>query len=193
LYFQAPENALLWEERFLKIMERLQKELNGDGFAVYYAAGRSYGDVSAEAMFQDMDKLSIGVTMMFIFMQLVLSKFSWVEIRLILGLMGLLSVGMAFVAGAGLCSFLGVSYGPVHTSLPFLLMGLGVDDMFVMMAGWRKVQSTHSDLALPEKMGMMLRHAGTSITVTSLTDIVAFVVGATTVSYLFQLYKCTTE
>lgn len=96
--------------------------------------------------------------------------------------MGLLSVGMAFIAGAGICSLLGISYGPVHTSLPFLLMGLGVDDMFVMMAGWRKVQALHSDLTLPEKMAMMLRHAGTSITVTSLTDICAFIVGGTTVS-----------
>jgi Niemann-Pick C1 protein len=77
----ASEGVLLWEQRFLEIMERLQSELSADGVQVYYAAGRSYGDVSAKAMFQDMDKLTIGITMMFIFMQLVLSKFSWVELR----------------------------------------------------------------------------------------------------------------
>lgn len=41
----------------------------------------SYGDISAEAMFSDMDKLAVGVIIMFIYMQIVLSKFSWTEIR----------------------------------------------------------------------------------------------------------------
>lgn len=76
---------------------------------------------------------------------------------------------------------LGISYGPVHTSLPFLLMGLGVDDIFVMMACWRKIQGTHADKTKEEGMGLMLQHAGASISVTSFTDIVAFLVGSFTV------------
>lgn len=50
-----------------------------------------------------------------------------------------------------------------------------------MMACYRKVQSSTFDKTLPERMGLMLKHAGASITVTSLTDMVAFLVGATTV------------
>lgn len=96
-----------------------------------------------------------------------------------LGSMGLFSVGMAFVTACGICSLLGVKYGPVHTSLPFLLMGLGVDDMFVMMACWRKIQFKEVDI--PERIGLMLSHAGASITVTSVTDIAAFLIGSITV------------
>lgn len=92
---------------------------------------------------------------------------------------------MAFVSAIGLCSYLGISYGPVHTSLPFLLMGLGIDDMFVIMASWQKVQREHSlpgdPATLPERMGMMLQMAGSSITITSFTDVVAFVIGSITV------------
>lgn len=99
--------------------------------------------------------------------------------------MGLLSVGMAFIASIGLCSFLGIPYGPVHTSLPFLLMGLGVDDMFVMMACWKKVQNEHRSprdpKSMPERIGLMLQMAGSSITITSFTDIVAFGIGSITV------------
>lgn len=76
---------------------------------------------------------------------------------------------------------LGVSYGPVHTSLPFLMLGLGVDDIFVMMACWRQTQVKHYRSSIPEKMALMLQHAGTSITVTSFTDVVAFAIGASTV------------
>lgn len=96
-----------------------------------------------------------------------------------LGSMGLFSVGMAFVCACGICSLLGVKYGPIHTSLPFLLMGLGVDDMFVMMACWRKIQFKEVDI--PERIGLMLSHAGASITVTSVTDIAAFLIGSITV------------
>lgn len=91
-------------------------------------------------------------------------------------------MGMGFISGCGICSLLGVSYGPVHTSLPFLLMGLGVDDIFVMMACWRKIRETNSNDPKEERFGLMLQHAGASITVTSITDIVAFLVGGLTVS-----------
>ncbi|XP_035775946.1 NPC1-like intracellular cholesterol transporter 1 [Anopheles albimanus] len=175
------ENAALWEETFLKIAAKAKREHSTNETDIYYTAGRSYGDISEESMFKDMDKLVYGGIIMFIYMQLVLSKFSWTEFRIILGSVGLMSVGMGFIAGCGLVAASGVSYGPVHTSLPFLLMGLGVDDMFVMMACYRKVRKANPDLLLPERMGLMLQHAGASITVTSLTDIVAFVVGSITV------------
>lgn len=95
--------------------------------------------------------------------------------------MGLLSIVMAFISAIGICSVMGVSYGPVHTSLPFLMMGLGVDDIFVLMACWRQIEIKYDRHAIPEKMALMLQHAGASITVTSFTDVVAFAIGASTV------------
>lgn len=99
--------------------------------------------------------------------------------------MGLTCVGMSFLSAMGLCSILGISYGPVHTSLPFLLMGLGIDDIFVMMACWQKVQSEHKTprdpRSMPDRMGLMLQMAGSSITITSFTDVVAFVIGSITI------------
>lgn len=137
-----------------------------------------------------------------------------------LGGLGLLCVGMAFVAAIGICSFFGISYGPVHTSrtkfslsfdhklyftifatfvllilVPFLLMGLGVDDIFVLMACWRRIQSELQPLkhaeSIPERMGLMLKTAGASITVTSFTDIVAFSVGSITVPKIIS--NCTID
>lgn len=176
------EDSMLWEAAFLDRLHLIKDEKpEEEGSIMYYAAGRSYGDISADSMFKDIDKLVFGGVIMFIYMQLVLSKFSWTEFRIMLGSIGLLSVGMGFVAGCGIVALIGVSYGPVHTCLPFLLMGLGVDDIFVMMACYRKIHDTHANLPLAERMGLTLKHAGASITVTSLTDIVAFAVGSFTV------------
>lgn len=111
---------------------------------------------------------------------------------MLFGGFGLMSVGMAFVSAIGLCSMLGVPYGPVHTSLPFLLMGLGVDDIFVLMSCWRQVESMHTGCSIPEKVGLTMKHAGASITVTSITDVVAFLIGASTVRVIYFMAKIKT-
>ena len=59
--------------------------------------------------------------------------------------------------------------------------GIGVDDMFVIVGSMKSLSDEQKKLPLHERIGRTLRHAGASITVTSLTDIVAFFIGATTV------------
>ena len=44
----------------------------------------------------------------------------------------MLSIGLAIIGSIGLSSAFGVFYGPVNSVLPFLLLGIGVDDMFVV-------------------------------------------------------------
>ncbi|XP_037924003.1 NPC intracellular cholesterol transporter 1-like isoform X3 [Hermetia illucens] len=172
-------DGLAWEDGFLKTMNLLRDQIEDNETKVYFEAAKSFGDISEATMFQDTDKLIIGISVMFIYIQVVLSKFSWVELRISLGSVALLSVGLAFISACGICSILGISYGPVHASLPFLLMGLGVDDLFVMMACWREVKD--KNLSIEQRIALMLKHAGASITVTSFTDVIAFLVGAFTI------------
>merc|ERR1719284_1554182 len=79
----------------------------------------------------------------------------------------------------GLSSMLGYAYTPMHAMLPFLCLGIGIDDMFVIVQCWSNLRLDGTP-SIEEKMGLSLRHAGVSITVTSLTDIFAFGVGAVT-------------
>lgn len=62
-------------------MKQTQKNISASETKMFYNAGRSFGDISSATMFQDMDKLFIGGTLMFIYMEIVLSKFSWTEFR----------------------------------------------------------------------------------------------------------------
>ncbi|XP_077288110.1 NPC intracellular cholesterol transporter 1-like [Arctopsyche grandis] len=176
----ASETALLWENMFLDVM-KTNTSLKNPHFDVYYEAGRSFGDLSNDSMFQDAGKLIIGIGLMFFYIQLILSKFNWVEVKFTLGSVGLLCVGLALLVSCGICSVIGIPFGPVHNSLPFLLMGLGIDDMFIMKACWEQLDEYERTLPLPDQIGLMLQHAGASIIVTSFTDIVAFSVGAITV------------
>ncbi|XP_031339796.1 protein patched homolog 3-like isoform X2 [Photinus pyralis] len=181
----ASLDALEWENGFNALLANISK--NGTELGIYYSAARSFGDLTAESMFQDMDILVVGVAIMIFYVQFVISKFNCVEARIVLGYMGLLSVGMACIVACGLCSLVGISYGPVHTSLPFLLMGLGVDDMFVITACWEELAS-ETKLSLEQRIGYMLKHAGVSITVTTVTDVMAFLIGSSTILPSLQSY-----
>lgn len=84
---QATEDVFEWEAEFLKAAKYSADELirhethdHGDlGF--WFEAARSFGDVSASTMFQDISKLVIGILMMSLYVQIILSKFNWVEWR----------------------------------------------------------------------------------------------------------------
>lgn len=54
------------------------------------------------------------------------------------------------------------------------LQGIGIDDTFVMLAGWRR---TPAKMPVAERMGHMMSEAAVSITITSLTDLFSFWIG----------------
>lgn len=54
--------------------------------------------------------------------------------------------------------------------------------MFVILSCWDDLNEEEEKLPLPEKIGLMLKHAGVSITITSFTDVIAFVIGSSTVN-----------
>ena len=57
------------------------------------------------------------------------------------------------------------------------IAGIGVDDMFVMLAAWRQ---TNFRLTVPERMGAAFSEAATSITITSLTNALSIGIGVAT-------------
>jgi Niemann-Pick C1 protein len=90
---------------------------------------------------------------------------------------------LSTLAGFGISSALGLFYGPVHSLLPFVLLGIGVDDAFVIVNAFNRERgSVHrkqeTDDMLVERCARGLSRAGASITVTSMTDLVAFAISS---------------
>uniref|UniRef100_A0A1Y1L628 Uncharacterized protein n=1 Tax=Photinus pyralis TaxID=7054 RepID=A0A1Y1L628_PHOPY len=75
----ASLDALEWENGFNALLANISK--NGTELGIYYSAARSFGDLTAESMFQDMDILVVGVAIMIFYVQFVISKFNCVEAR----------------------------------------------------------------------------------------------------------------
>lgn len=69
---------------------------------------------------------------------------------------------------------------------PFLMLGIGIDDTFVMLAAWRRT-SPHK--SVPERMGETYSEAAVSITITSVTDMLSFWVGVITPFPCVQIFS----
>ena len=69
-------------------------------------------------------------------------------------------------------------FGPVHSLLPFILLGIGVDDAFVIVNAFNRERkgprSSEDNEDLAKRCAKAMARAGASITVTSMTDLVAF-------------------
>lgn len=89
---------------------------------------------------QDADLLGIGYAIVFVFVQVILSKRNnCVEHRFLLSVMGIACIGMGVAVSYGFCSALGFSFTPPHKVLPFLFLGIGIDDMFVIIQCWNNM------------------------------------------------------
>ncbi|XP_067679237.1 patched domain-containing protein 3-like [Haliotis asinina] len=166
-----------WELQLIEIGKNGHSDLTGS----YVFTRRSFSDEGGNAIQGDVTLLSAGYFILIIFVITVLGRFNLVEQRIGLAFAGILCVGLSILVSFGLASLVGAEYGPLHSILPFLLLGIGVDDMFVIIGALNNLTPEEMDLEIPEKVGRVLRHAGVSVTVTSLTDIVAFAIGASTI------------
>lgn len=64
--------------------------------------------------------------------------------------------------------------------LPFILLGIGVDDLFVILRSLEEVDERHPGIAMDLRFRKVLNGAGLSVSVTSLSNIAAFTMGSLT-------------
>ncbi|XP_062583779.1 protein patched homolog 1-like isoform X2 [Saccostrea cucullata] len=165
-----------WEEKAVETAKNLQEA----GIQVYYFSSFSRSEEGGGAIRKDVSLLSAGYVLVIVYLFIVFGRLNCVEQRIGLSLAGIIVIGMSIGFSFGFSSAAGWKYGPLHSILPFLLLGIGVDDMFVIVGSYQSLSHHELGLPLPQRMGKLLRHAGVSILVTSVTDILAFGIGATT-------------
>ena len=93
------------------------------------------------------------------------------------GVSGILNIGLAVVAAYGLAGYIGLLFTPLMSILPFIMLGVGVDGMFVLQAA---LDATDKDAPMELRMGETMRHGGLSVAVASITNFGAFMIGSNT-------------
>ncbi|CAM1305601.1 daf-6 (predicted) [Pycnogonum litorale] len=163
----------LWEKQFLKEMKNLnlteakvarfvsdtiEAELEGNSLAVIPLLGFS----------------SILVV---VFTFLALSMSDAVRSKPFLGCLGVLSAMLGTAAAFGLLCYVGLEFIIINMAAPFLMLGIGMDDTYVMLSAWRK---TKLQDPVEVRMATMFSEAAVSITITSITDMLSFIIGIAT-------------
>jgi predicted RND superfamily exporter protein len=87
------------------------------------------------------------------------------------------SIFFAYVEAIGLGTYFGLEVNDVVAVLAFLLLGIGVDDMYVLVQTIEQTPATHDVSA---RINYMMKHAGVAISITSFTSLFSFAVSATT-------------
>ena len=90
-------------------------------------------------------------------------------------------VGLIIGNTMGLMGHLGVPNAQLHNSLYFLLLGLGVDDAFVLASEFGRRTMLHPELSMAERVARAACSGGMSVLVTPATDVLALLVGVTSV------------
>lgn len=117
--------------------------------------------------------MSIGVMCLCVYVVLILGKFHPVHSKTVLAVSGLLSVIFAYVEAIGLSHYVNLRATAMHQLIPFLVLGVGLDDMFVIVASVREKELVEG-ADVKKLMRRVMKKAGVSITVTSVTSAVAF-------------------
>ena len=74
-----------------------------------------------------------------------------VEQRAYLAIIGLTSIGIGIGTCYGFSSLLGFPSTPVHSILPFLLLGIGIDNMFVIVQSFSNLKEFEKNMDLPKR------------------------------------------
>eukprot|EP00095_Tigriopus_kingsejongensis_P012251 snap_masked-scaffold472_size162276-processed-gene-0.4 protein:Tk12251 transcript:snap_masked-scaffold472_size162276-processed-gene-0.4-mRNA-1 annotation:"hypothetical protein DAPPUDRAFT_306990" len=173
------EVTLEFESELLKAL-RAPKVHADPNIVVYLNVARSFNDLSEKVINTDVLLFGVGFGIVFIYVQLSLGKLNLVEQRPFLSAVGIGCIALTVFTSYGLCSLMGFVFSPMHNIIPFLLLGIGIDDMFVICQSLDNLPPDPS-LTVETRVALAMKHAGVAITVTSITDVAVFAIGASTV------------
>ncbi|CAH1251725.1 PTCHD3 [Branchiostoma lanceolatum] len=170
----ADRRSEAWEGAFLENMAAF----SSDVIAVTWSTSHSLETEIAEMATRAVPNLAAyTVSMLLAFAVLSCVMRDPVRSKPFLGMVGVLGAGMAVMATVGLFSYCGVMFNNLVAAMPFLIIGVGVDNMFLLLAAWRRTSPRRS---VEDRAADTFAEAGVSITITAMTNALAFAVGAIT-------------
>ncbi|CAM9744182.1 unnamed protein product [Chrysoparadoxa australica] len=158
------------------LSDSLKAEPELQDLSVIYLTTRSFDDEIANSVDGEIFLVVLMFMLMGIFVAATLGPaFDPVKGRKLLAGSGLLTIAVAIAAAYGLMSGMGVPFTPLTQILPFILVGIGVDDMFIIVQAF---DTTDETLSTDERCVIALGRCGISIAFTSLTDFFGFMLGS---------------
>ncbi|XP_068196450.1 protein patched homolog 1 [Antennarius striatus] len=163
-----------WQRKFVEVVHHSIPENSSQSIHAFSTTTlndimKSFSDVSAI-------RVAGGYLLMLAYACVTMLRWDCAKSQGAVGLAGVLLVALSVAAGLGLCSLLGLSFNAATTQvLPFLALGIGVDDMFLLAHSFTEAGS---NIPFKERTGDCLRRTGTSVALTSINNMIAFFMAA---------------
>ena len=172
------ERVMSWEESFINYMSSQEKILSAKGMKLYYYAHRSLDDSISESALNDMSLIIVAFVLMVIFCIVMNMRIRRpVNGHVLLAIGGIFTVFLGIGSSFGLVMYAGTPFIGIAAVLPFMVLGVGIDDMFILVD---TLDQRHPSMEGNIRLVATLSAAGSSILMTTLTDLIAFAISTVT-------------
>jgi Niemann-Pick C1 protein len=189
---EAELQAQDWEISFKDRMLAFQREATDRGLRLSFNTERSLEEELNQNTNTDAKIVAISYVVMFIYASLSLGtgtitfrsllnkpSTALVQSKFTLGVVGILIVLMSVIASVGFFSAVGIKVTLIIAEvIPFLVLAVGVDNIFLIVHEFDRVNVSHPDEEVDERVAKALGRMGPSILLSASTETVAFAMGA---------------
>nr|XP_006822692.1 PREDICTED: protein patched homolog 1 [Saccoglossus kowalevskii] len=164
-----------WQRKFTKVVSASNN--NSQSQNVMAFSSTTFNDLLQEFSQTSMPRVAAGYVIMLIYACITMMKFcDGIQSQGGVGLGGVLLVATAVLAGLAVCAMIGIEFNAATTQvLPFVALGIGVDDMFLLA---HTSSSLPSSIPVAQQTGEILKRSGMSVLLTSLNNMCAFFIAA---------------
>lgn len=185
-------HAIDWESEFRALMLNVQREATEKGLRVSFTSESSLEIELNKTTNTDAKIVVISYIVMFFYASIALGSTtlslrsmirnpaaSLVQSKFTLGVVGILIVLMSISASVGLFSAAGIKVTLIIAEvIPFIVLAVGVDNIFLIVHEFERVNISHPDDMVEERIAKALGRMGPSILLSASTETIAFALGA---------------
>lgn len=186
------QRAMDWEDSLKNLMIAVQAEAKDRGLRLSFMTEVSLEQELNKSTNTDAKIVVISYVIMFLYASLALGSTTLVatsilhnpanalvQSKFMLGVVGILIVLMSVSASVGLFSAAGIKVTLIIAEvIPFLVLAVGVDNIFLIVHEFERVNVSHPEGSVAERVGRALGRMGPSILLSATTETAAFALGA---------------
>ncbi|KAK7550011.1 niemann-pick C1 protein precursor [Phyllosticta citricarpa] len=186
------ERAEFWEDSLTSQLHAIQYEAKERGLRVSFNTESSLEEELNKSTNTDAKIVVVSYIIMFLYASLALGSTTLtarsilhnpsnalVQSKFMLGVVGILIVLMSVSASVGLFSAAGIKVTLIIAEvIPFLVLAVGVDNIFLIVHEFERVNLSHAEGTVSERVAKALGRMGPSILLSATTETVAFALGA---------------
>ncbi|XP_037742058.1 NPC1-like intracellular cholesterol transporter 1 [Chelonia mydas] len=176
--------ALLWEQRFLQVVQEFQRA-HTRNYTVAYMAERSLEDEINRTTAEDIPIFAISYLVIFLYIALALGEYSsckriLVDSKVTLGLGGVLVVLGAVFSSMGFYAYVGLPSSLVILEVvPFLVLAVGADNIFIFVLEYQRSVREPGERR-EQHVGRVLGTVAPSMLLCSFSEATCFFLGSLT-------------